>query len=317
MTGKLNQVQEYRVYELPAQFPVLLLDGESWHISPVRRERLHFHNCLEIGICHSGSGTLQVCRDTLPFRAGDVTCLPQNIPHTTWSSEGDVSLWSYLFVDLRGLLFHLMPGESNFELIYPLLSQDRYLFSEERSRKIHFLANSILGEVRQQGENHDLIVRSLFLALFCELKRQFTQPQADPGAPQDGFSHSLALAPAIHAVYTDYMNPLNIQRLADCCHMSQTHFRRTFLAIMGTSPLQFINALRVDRAALLLSATSDAVMDIAQAVGFASLSSFNRCFVRLKRVSPRDFRAAARQNGSAGSEKTRVIKYAGWKQPER
>lgn len=316
MAGKLKQVQEYRVYELPAQFPVLLLDGESWHISPVRRDRLHFHNCLEIGICHAGSGMLQVGREPHPFRAGDVTCLPQNIPHTTWSNEGDVSLWSYLFVDLRGLLFHLMPAESNYELIRPLLAQGRHLFNEKLNKKIHFLANSILGEMRQPGENHHLLVRSLFLALFCELKRQFTLPPPDPGAPQDGSGNSLALAPAIHAVYTGYMNPLSIQRLAECCHMSQTHFRRTFLAIMGTSPLQFINALRVDRAALLLSATNDAVLDISQAVGFASLSSFNRCFVRKKGVSPRIFRASSRQNGTAGSENTQVLKYAGWKLPD-
>ncbi len=317
MTGKLNQIQEYRVYDLPAQFPVLLLDGESWHISPVKRERLHFHNCLEIGICHAGSGTLQVCREAHPFRAGAVTCLPQHIPHTTWSSEGDLSLWSYLFVDLRGLLFHLMPGESNFELIHPILPQNQYLFGAEQNTKIPFMAGSILGEMRQRGENHELIVRSLFLALFCELKRLFPLSPPDAGAPQAGSGHSLALAPAIHAVYTGYMNPLSVQHLAECCHMSQTHFRRTFLAIMGTSPLQFINALRVDRAVLLLSATNDPVMDISQAVGFASLSSFNRCFVRLKGVSPRAFRAAVRQNGSAGSENARVIKYAGWKQPER
>ncbi len=317
MAGQQKQIQEYRVYELPAQFPVLLLDGESWHISPVKRDRLHFHNCLEIGICHSGSGTLQICREAHPFRAGDVTCLPQHIPHTTWSSEGDLSLWSYLFVDLRGLLFHLMPGESNFELIHPLLTQSRYLFGTEQNTKIHFLANSILEEMRKRCENHDLIVRSLFLALFCELKRLFTFSLPDAGAPQDGSGHSLALAPAIHAIYTGYMNPLSVQRLADLCHMSQTHFRRTFLAIMGTSPLRYINALRVDRAALLLSAANDAVMDISQAVGFASLSSFNRCFVRLKGVSPRAFRAANRQNWTAGSGNTRVIKYAGWKQPER
>ena len=46
---------EYRNYELPADFPILALHGDNWLISPVQSPRLHFHNCVEIGICRRGS----------------------------------------------------------------------------------------------------------------------------------------------------------------------------------------------------------------------------------------------------------------------
>ena len=76
-------VTEYRSYYLPMQFPVLLLSGDYWKISDIPSGSLHFHNCLEIGLCHSDSGTLEINGEKKSFHAGDVTILPRNVPHTT------------------------------------------------------------------------------------------------------------------------------------------------------------------------------------------------------------------------------------------
>ena len=79
-----KKVVEYRNYYLPNNFPVLLLTGPKWIISPVASSTLHFHNCLELGYCHEGSGTLEFGNGkSFRFSAGDVTCIPRNIPHTT------------------------------------------------------------------------------------------------------------------------------------------------------------------------------------------------------------------------------------------
>ena len=99
-----HTVLEYRGYELPADFPVMVLTGDRWHISPIPGRHLHFHNCLEIGICHTSGGTMVFNRQRVRFRAGDVTCIARNVPHTTWSDAGNGSLWSYLFLDADALL---------------------------------------------------------------------------------------------------------------------------------------------------------------------------------------------------------------------
>ena len=96
MARQKSGVAEYRNYYLPYDFPVLLLSGEHWKISSVPSKNLHFHNCLEIGVCHSDSGYMEFIgkKDPLLFREGDVTCIPRNIPHTTYSSPGTESHWS-------------------------------------------------------------------------------------------------------------------------------------------------------------------------------------------------------------------------------
>ena len=95
MARPKKTVIEYRSYYLPLHFPVLLLSGDYWRISDVPSGRLHFHNCLEIGICHSDSGFMEFPGQALSFQEGDITVIPRNIPHTTYSSPGCSRHWSY------------------------------------------------------------------------------------------------------------------------------------------------------------------------------------------------------------------------------
>ena len=68
MSKPKNTVMEYRNYYLPADFPVLVLTGGHWKISDIPSSRLHFHNCLEIGLCHSHSGTMKFYSEPMSFK---------------------------------------------------------------------------------------------------------------------------------------------------------------------------------------------------------------------------------------------------------
>ena len=51
MAKQKNIITEFRNYPLRVEFPILLLTGNQWWISDVPSANLHFHNCLEIGLC--------------------------------------------------------------------------------------------------------------------------------------------------------------------------------------------------------------------------------------------------------------------------
>ena len=104
MAKQKNIITEFRNYPLRVEFPILLLTGNQWWISDVPSANLHFHNCLEIGLCHEGEGTLIIQKESRHFSAGDITIIARNIPHTTYSAPGTQSLWTYLFVDPQELL---------------------------------------------------------------------------------------------------------------------------------------------------------------------------------------------------------------------
>lgn len=312
MARAARKVVECRMYDLPLEFPVLLLDGAEWLISDVMSNRLHFHNCLEIGICHSDSGMLVFENETLHFRTGDISCIPRHCPHTTCSTKGTRSRWSYLFVDLDSLLGDMVPPGTAFTLNTTGRAEPHYLINRDEYARIHFLVMSIIEELQDKKANYRAVTKSLFLAVYYELLRlQKEQPGTEPASKQKAFS----LAPALEFIHTQYMNSFSVDELAEMCHLSATHFRRLFQSVMGTSPLNFITTTRINHACVMLLTTYDSILSISEAVGFSSISSFNRSFAQIMGTSPRNYRNPETRESLEPSRKY-VLHFKGWMKPE-
>ena len=81
-----------------------------------------------------------------------------------------------------------------------------------------------------------------------------------------------------------------IAELAAQCSRSVTAFRRAFEQAMGTTPFEFLYTVRVRAAMNLLCGSEMSVSEIAAHVGYQTLSSFNRHFLRIAGESPSAFR---------------------------
>lgn len=83
---------------------------------------------------------------------------------------------------------------------------------------------------------------------------------------------------------------LTVGDLARKIHLSETHFRRLFHQVFGTSPVQFMRKRRVDRACALLRSTDMPIKQIAESCGFADDAFFSRVFHHLVGTSPAAYR---------------------------
>jgi AraC-like DNA-binding protein len=87
---------------------------------------------------------------------------------------------------------------------------------------------------------------------------------------------------------------VDLRTAASAAGLSPFHFLRVFSSALGVTPHQYLVRSRLRRAAQLLADEDRAVTDVALDVGFADLSNFVRTFHRAAKVTPRDFRRAAR-----------------------
>lgn len=81
---------------------------------------------------------------------------------------------------------------------------------------------------------------------------------------------------------------------AQIAGMSEASFSRNFRALTGNRYTEFVNRVRIGQACALLYGTEERVSSICYDVGFQNLANFNRQFLRMKRTTPSEFRAAAR-----------------------
>jgi AraC family transcriptional regulator len=89
--------------------------------------------------------------------------------------------------------------------------------------------------------------------------------------------------------------PLDLADLATEARLSPYHFHRCFRATTGLAPHAYVTARRMDRARLMVSATTWPVDEIATSVGFSNLSHFRRVFRRHHGLPP----SALRPGGTA------------------
>lgn len=82
---------------------------------------------------------------------------------------------------------------------------------------------------------------------------------------------------------------LGVEKLADEMHLSRTQLFRKFKALIDTPPSEFINDIRLKRAAELIEAKADTLAQISYSVGFNEQSYFAKRFRKKYGVSPSEY----------------------------
>ncbi len=268
----------------------------------------HFHpECELIFIAH-GSGTRFVGDSIHPFEEGDLVLLGPNLPHTWQNHQSASRVADYpcaFVVQFRaGFL-----GPEFFDLV-EMKPVARLLAAAGRG--VHFpdsevvkrAARSMESLVAQTGPNRIIAL----LSILNELS----------GAPHQLLLSSPGFEPALHsfdekrmekisAYVTQHLSESITRKVAaELVHMSEGAFSRFFRQKAGKSFTEFVNEVRIGRAAHLLIESDQPVSEIAFACGFNNLSHFHRRFRRTFDLTPsayvRQFRGcdAKPKSGEAG-----------------
>ncbi len=91
-------------------------------------------------------------------------------------------------------------------------------------------------------------------------------------------------------------NP-SIAKLAELSNISQVYFRKQFKAYMGTTPLEYRNALRLSRACSYLEYGDISVQEISDMLGYSTVSHFIKVFKKQYGCAPLQYRKLHRRDG--------------------
>ena len=86
---------------------------------------------------------------------------------------------------------------------------------------------------------------------------------------------------------------LGLPAFVDCAGVTRTHLARVLKRTAGQTPTEYINHLRLERAASLLTITTLSILDIADDCGFEQPTYFYRLFRARFHTTPHAYRIAA------------------------
>jgi AraC family transcriptional activator of pobA len=88
----------------------------------------------------------------------------------------------------------------------------------------------------------------------------------------------------------NFHRQLSVEECSKVVNMSPNYVCRVFKEVTGKTLTEYINIIRVNKAAILLKETGASITEVAAMVGFGSITYFGRVFRKYKNHPPSYFR---------------------------
>ncbi|MDD4849153.1 MAG: AraC family transcriptional regulator [Gemmiger sp.] len=274
---------EYKHYYMPYKLPLVAEIGNTYTEKTTTGSAYIFHNYLELGYCHEGSGVLVVDDTEYPFRCGDISIVSPFVMHYNYTSSSEPCRCEYLKMDVDRILSGFSDAHT-LGLRESLFSARSFngLVKSEQSSMIQPLVKNILAEVQTKDRFYEASIRGYCMTLLMAcLRLNAAVPPSD-----QPLSSKMIIRRAIIYIDEHYNEEIRLLDLAALCDMSETHFCRLFRELIGSTPHNYINRIRIHKACSLLYAGRLSIAQVAQRIGFGTLSSFNRNFLHVTGFSP-------------------------------
>lgn len=124
-------------------------------------------------------------------------------------------------------------------------------------------------------------LRGATLMLFARFMRQAKPRQ---------WAHDERTQKVLAHIHAHIHQNIDVEELASVACVTKPYLIRLFKAELGTSPIQYINKKKMERAQLLLYTTDETVKEVAYALGFSDHSYFIRMFKKQTGITPQEYR---------------------------
>lgn len=254
---------------------------------------MHTHaDFSELVIILNGTALHMVGNEEYTVKKGDVFVINDSTCHGYRKPENfhicNIMFSPSYFIPLQNDI-KTSAGFHSLFLIEPLLSQQNGFESHltldiNNFNMINALIKQLYEEFNSKKTGYKSMIISLLSQIFTQLSRLYNTTNAA--------NHSSAISIASAAAYMEnnYQKDLSIEKMAEMANMSSRHFRRMFHDIYHTSPLKYINKLRIEAAAGMLLYSDINITQISSLCGFADSNYFSSCFKKAMGKSPLEYR---------------------------
>ncbi len=278
-------------HEVPSEYR---MNMKGLHVLDIYDiNHLHFHTCIEIGFCVSGSGICCINGEEYPFGAGDIQIIFPYMNHLHRSDPPTPAKWYWLYTGCNELAACLGLNDSVQleQSILPRIAAFGTVCEAEFPKTVAVLKR-LFEEAIHDPDNEfadQKLALNLYLSFLYLLEESAGHPPISlPGDHKD----ILKITPALDEIARciDAKESISVSDLAAICNYSVTNFRRIFTHCFHCSPRQYISVCRIRLAKKLLIADRHSIAEIADIVGFENISGFNRAFKSTTGMTPSAYR---------------------------
>jgi AraC-like DNA-binding protein/mannose-6-phosphate isomerase-like protein (cupin superfamily) len=261
---------------------------------------LHCHQMVQINYVVSGKIGHTINRSQFTVNAGDIFVIPPTVPHGLVQMENHpFSIIELEFVPqfLWGSSEVMQHVESFFDFAYiePFLVSEKdvrpRLNIPPRDRPVIDEAFAeIFDEYAQRADGFLLAIKACLLRLLVRLGRLHAVQVSLMDTGNLFAIHRDAINRALRYIDTRYTQELTVDEIAQEAILSRSYFSYLFKQINGITCMEYVQEKRIQKACEQLVSNTLPIAQIALAVGFGTVTHFNRVFKACRGNSPRQYR---------------------------
>ncbi|EHI96826.1 transcriptional regulator, AraC family [Clostridium sp. DL-VIII] len=249
----------------------------------------HWHE--QLLLMHIKRGTLILrCREQrILAKQNSIIVVNPNEIHSMEIFDSDLEYY-LLKIDILMLLGNQPDLQQN--MYTELLLKNRLLFESKITNDDFFfgIMENITKEFQEKKEGYELVLRGLSYQILATLLRKYTKAVPDKSELDMQYRKLNQIKPAITYMEVHMAEKITLEELSKVTHLSPNHFSRVFRTVSGLSPMEFLNRMRVQKAAQLLLNTDKTITEIAMNTGFNDGNYFSRSFKKYRGETPSEFR---------------------------
>ena len=247
--------------------------GGDWHSVP------HTHSHMELFYIVGGRGQFLIQDQLYPVDTNNLVIINPNVTHTEVSLNAQPL--EYIVLGIEGI---------------ELEASDRHngrfsILDHFESVEISGCLRNILREMEQKNTGYQDVCQAYMEILIIRMMRStalavLTEPRT--------VSANRQCAAVKRYIDLHFKEPLTLDQLAEEAHINKYYLSHAFKREYGVSPINYMISRRIEESKYLLAETDLSTSQIAQLLGFSSLSYFSQVFRRTQGVSPMEFRHGAK-----------------------
>lgn len=270
-------------------FSMYSVSGDGVLIAP----RVH-NDSMEIIEILSGEVTVEIGTLSFDVLAGNFLYVPPTLVFRAYAKEKTSVIRGMIFE--RAILTDNMDKfESEILYMFDLQSQNMINIFDA-SHPLYSTLKSAITDAYEESISRDvcykLPVRAAIYKVVAALLRSYCGSRDE--SDKIVYHNVLRLRPVIEYISENFSKKIYVEQLSEMISVSPDYFTRMFKDSIGKTPIDYINALRINRALKLLFETEIPVSEVAEAAGFSNANYFNKTFKQYMNTSPLAYRKSAK-----------------------
>lgn len=251
----------------------------------------HFHNQYEIFYLLEGERQFFFDNRSYLVKSGSLILVDENAIHMTMANSEQE------FGHDRIILYVDRDKMKEFDRIFPNLNLVKFFhqhygvfpLNERQQQEFIDLYIRLQEEFDSRKRNYRAMIEMEIIQYFIRFMRENHTPAVehmDSGAPSK-YQNIYAVADYVSVHFAE---TITLDQLAERFYISKYYLCRTFKEITGYGINEYMNIHRIREAKRLLEETDMSVLQIAHALGYESITYFEKVFKTYMTMSPLKYR---------------------------